>query len=158
MCEHYGIDFNKCQPKTKKGIKKLIGVWDIEDSYAMFKTIGAKRYIYEYASGSHKGELGLTCAGIDKKAALKYLLEKWDLSHEHVMFNFDYGLYLPPGKGGKMTVSYIDKPWEGFVKDYRGEEWYCEERSYVHMEQGSYYLTLTSEYIKLLQGVRDEYY
>lgn len=158
MCEYYDIDFNKCQPKTKKGIKKLIGVWDIEDSYTMFKTIGAKRYIYEYASGPHKGELGLTCAGIDKKAALKYLLQKWDLSHEHVMFNFDYGLYLPPGQGGKMTVSYIDKPWEGFVKDYRGEEWYCEERSYVHMEQGSYYLTLTSEYIKLLKGIRDEYY
>lgn len=154
MCDHYGIDFEKCQPKTKKGIKKLIGVWDIEDSYTMFKTIGAKRYIYEYASGPHKGELGLTCAGVNKKAALKYLLEKWDLSHEQVMFNFDYGLYLPPGQGGKMNVTYIDKPWAGFVKDFRGEEWYCEERSYVHMEEGSYYLTLTGEYMNFLKGLQ----
>ncbi len=155
MCDHYGIDFNKCQPKTKEGVKKLIGVWEIEDSYTMFKTIGAKRYIYEYGSGKHKGELGLTCAGVDKKAALKYLLEKWDLSHEQVMFNFDYGLYLPPGQGGKMTVSYIDKPWEGFVKDYSGEEWFCIERSFVHMEKGSYYLTLTGDYMNFLRGIKE---
>ena len=32
----------------RKGVKKIIGVWEIEDGYKRFKAVGAKRYIYEY--------------------------------------------------------------------------------------------------------------
>lgn len=152
MCIYYGIDFNKCQPKTIKGVKKLIGVWEIEDSYSKFKTIGAKRYIYEY---KESGELGLTCAGVNKKAALKYLLDKNNGSHYACMVDFDWGLYLPPGKGGKMSVTYIDKQDSAELVDYLGVPYNCYEKSFVHMEQGSYYLSLTKEYIDYIKGVRE---
>lgn len=152
MCMYHGIDFQKCQPKTIKGIKKLIGVWEIEDSYSKFKTIGAKRYIYEYKK---TGKLGLTCAGVAKKQALEYLLEKNNNSNFAAMVDFDWGLYLPAGKGGKMSVTYIDKEVSAELVDYLGVPYNCYEKSFVHMEQGSYYLSLTKEYLDYIQGIRE---
>ena len=70
MCNHYHIPFDYCQPLTKKGVKKLIGVWDREEDYLLFKTIGAKRYIYEHTDHS----LGLTVSGVSKNDALPYLM------------------------------------------------------------------------------------
>ena len=51
----------------------MIGVWDIEEGYKKFKTVGAKRYIYENQDGS----LGLTVSGLNKKFAIPYLLWKY---------------------------------------------------------------------------------
>lgn len=153
MCLYYGINFDKCRPKTIKGINKLIGVWEIEESYSKFKTIGAKRYIYEYKS---TGKLGLTCAGVSKKQALEYLLEKNNNSNFAAMVEFDWGLYLPAGKGGKMSVTYIDKEKDCELVDYLGIPYKCYEKSFVHMEQGSYYLSLTKEYLDYIAGIREE--
>lgn len=57
-------------PKTPKGKKKMIGVFEIEDSYKLFKTIGAKRYIYEYENG----KLLFTVSGVNKHYGVPYLL------------------------------------------------------------------------------------
>ena len=70
MCEHYNIPFELCEPKTKKGETKLIGVFDREDDYLLFKTIGAKRYIYEYENHFFT----MTVAGVSKNHAIPYML------------------------------------------------------------------------------------
>ena len=70
MCDYYKIPFEYCEPKTKKGIKKLIGVWDREEDYLLFKTIGAKRYMYEHVDHS----FNMTVAGVSKNDAVPYLL------------------------------------------------------------------------------------
>lgn len=70
MCLHYKIPFEMCEPMTKKGVKKLIGVWEDDGVYKKFKTIGAKRYIYEYESG----ELLFTISGVNKFYGVPYLL------------------------------------------------------------------------------------
>ena len=57
-------------PKTPKGKTKTIGVFEIEESYKYFKTIGAKRYIYEYENG----ELLFTVSGVNKHYGTPYLL------------------------------------------------------------------------------------
>lgn len=80
MCDFYHIPKSRVMPKTVKGAKKLIGVWEREEDYAKFRTIGAKRYLYEYASGA----LGLTVSGVNKNYALPYLL--------HHYCNLDYDL------------------------------------------------------------------
>ena len=80
MCDFYGIPKSRVMPKTVKGVKKLIGVWEREDDYVKFRTIGSKRYLYEYSSG----ELGLTVSGVNKNYALPYLL--------HHYCNIDYDL------------------------------------------------------------------
>lgn len=68
MCNHYNIPFERVHPKDQ-----MIGVWSIEPGYNYFRSAGAKRYIYENRDGS----LGLTCAGINKKMALPYLLYEY---------------------------------------------------------------------------------
>lgn len=73
MCKYWNIDYKLCKPKTVHGKTKIIGVWDIEDSYKTFKTIGAKRYIYEYPDGS----LNFTISGVNKTYGVPYLLTKF---------------------------------------------------------------------------------
>ena len=73
MCDYYGIKKSLVAPKNNDGVKQLIGVWDREEDYVKFRTIGAKRYLYEYASG----KLGLTVAGVNKNYALPYLIHKF---------------------------------------------------------------------------------
>ena len=80
MCSHYSIPFEKCSPKTKKGVTKCIGLWEIEDSYKRFKTIGAKRYIYQYSSSD---ELTFTVSGVNKKFAMPYLLYRFGGAKYH---------------------------------------------------------------------------
>lgn len=73
MCHALNIPSSLCHPKTKKGEKKTIGIWEIEESYRKFKTIGAKRYMYEYESG----ELLFTISGVNKHYGVPYLLKEY---------------------------------------------------------------------------------
>lgn len=73
MCLYYQIAYSKVAPKTLKGKTKLIGVWDIEEGYRYFKTLGAKRYMYEHESG----EFNITVAGVNKHTAVPYLLSEF---------------------------------------------------------------------------------
>ena len=73
VCKYWGIDPKLYQPKTKKGVKKMIGVFEREDDYKFFKTIGAKRYIYEYENG----ELLFTVSGVNKFFGVPYLLKTY---------------------------------------------------------------------------------
>lgn len=73
MCKYWKIDFNLCQPKTIDGEKKLIGVWEREETYRRFKAIGAKRYLFEYMDGS----LWFTISGVQKKTGVPYLLYEY---------------------------------------------------------------------------------
>lgn len=60
-------------PKTKSGVPKTIGVFEREENYATFKTIGAKRYIFEHESG----ELWFTISGVNKYYGVPWLLTKF---------------------------------------------------------------------------------
>lgn len=70
MCRFYHIDYAMCKPKTIKGVEKIIGVWEPDGVYKTFKTIGAKRYLYEYENG----ELNFTISGVNKHYGVPYLL------------------------------------------------------------------------------------
>lgn len=89
MCLHYQIPFSMCEPKTKKGEKKLIGIWEDDGMYKKFKTIGAKRYIYEYESG----ELSFTVSGVNKHYGVPYLLHAYtgvDDEESYSLFKLAY--------------------------------------------------------------------
>ncbi|MBO5957312.1 MAG: hypothetical protein J6Q39_07135 [Bacteroidales bacterium] len=79
MCRHYKIPFEYCEPKTKKGERKLIGVFEREEDYKLFKTIGAKRYIYEYDDNF----FNMTVAGVNKNWAIPYLLYNYGGEQYH---------------------------------------------------------------------------
>ena len=148
MCQHYDIDFSMCQPKTAKGVEKLIGVWDFEPGYAAFKAVGAKRYLYEYLDGS----LSMTVAGVNKKYAIPYLLSKYS-SHELIFNVFGDGMFIPEGHTGKQSLTYIDDVTTGSVTDYLGSTKLFFERSSIHMEPQSFYMSMIGDYLKFLEGV-----
>lgn len=183
MCDWYGIDKDMVAPKTKDGVPKLIGVWEREEDYAKFRTIGAKRYLYEYKSG----KLGLTVSGVNKNYALPYLLHKYcgfdyelcklaystdprlkeeskkalsqliemhtQRSYKPIFEVFDDALEIPAGYSGKSIHTYIDTMYACTVTDYFGESKTCFERSYTHLEPTGYYFSMAKEYLDYLSGI-----
>lgn len=160
VCNHYKIPFSKCVPKTKKGEPKMLGVWDREDGYLRFKTVGAKRYMYE----NPDGKLGMTVSGLNKRCALPYLLEENDNNHDVIFEKFGEGLFIPAmytGKDklthsgtGKNTLTYIEDEMAGTLVDYLGKKAKWHELSAIHMEPQSYFMSLIGDYIKYLEGVQ----
>ena len=151
MCNHYDIPYSACQPKTIKGEKKLIGVWDMEEPYYRFKTCGAKRYMYEYDDDNNT--IGLTVSGLNKKFAIPYLLSKWK-THAMLFEIFGEGLYVPPGHTGKQTITYIEHEDEGDLQDYTGLIGHYHELSAIYMEPQGYYMSILTEYKDFLEGVQ----
>ena len=150
MCNHYKIPFSMCKPKTVDGKEKLIGVWEMEKGYNRFKTVGAKRYIYENRDGS----LNLTVSGLNKKYAVPWLLKDNNNDYDIIFEKFGEGLYIPAGHTGKMTLTYIDKEIVGTLVDYQGNESTFHELSAIHMEPQSYFMSLVGDYIKYLKGIQ----
>lgn len=185
MCMHYKIPFEKCTPKTIKGVEKPLGVWDIERGYKRFKTIGAKRYLYQYEDNN---ELLMTVSGLKKTLTVPYLLyhycgqryetDEWletflaayagndesmnkvleefnsgRLSYDGIFYMFRHGLWIPPEFTGKLTMTYIDKPTVGVVKDYLGNVSIFNELSSTHSEKQDYTMTLSDAYSKFLSGL-----
>lgn len=150
MCVHYKIPFSKCKPKTKNGVEKLIGVWDMEEGYEMFKTVGAKRYIYV----ERNGKLNLTVSGLNKKFAVPWLLEEYNGDIDLIFERFGEGFFVPAGHTGKMSLTYIEDETYGTLVDYQGNVGVYNELSSVHMEPQSYFMSLVGDYIKYLEGVQ----
>ena len=89
MCKAQNIPFSMCAPKTIEGKTKVIGLWDIEHPYELFKTIGAKRYIYKYADTVGKdglvdyGEFSMTVAGVNKSSVIPFMLYRFSDERYH---------------------------------------------------------------------------
>lgn len=146
-CDYHGIDYSLIEPETIKGVKKPLGVWDFDGHYKRFKTLGAKRYMVEYDSG----EINITVSGLNKKAAVPYLLDKY--GKEHVFDAFTNNLYIPPEHTGKMTHTYIDEPREGYLTDYNGVTAHYREESAVHLSKQDYSLSISREYADYLSSI-----
>ena len=150
MCNHYGIPFSACKPKTKNGETKLIGVWEREEGYKRFKTVGAKRYMYEFEDGS----MSMTVSGLNKKFAMPYLMQENNNDKDLIFEKFGEGMFIPAGHTGKLTMSYIDDELKGTLVDYLGNKAPFHELSSIHMEPQSYFMSLVGDYIKFLKGVQ----
>lgn len=144
---YHKIDFELFQPKTIKGIKKLIGVWDWEtekEKYTRFKTLGAKRYMIE-----QDGKINITVAGVNKKTAVPYLVKTYG---NKIFDAFTNDLTIPKEYTGKMTHTYIDERRTGTITDYLGNTNTFDEYSGVHLENAEYSLSLSQAYIDFLKG------
>lgn len=158
-CYYHHIDIIRASPKTIKGESKPLGVWDFDGHYKRFKTLGAKRYMYEYDDG----EINLTVSGLNKKVAIPYLLEKYGKEHIFDVFtdnNLDDNGYepfvIPQGKSGRLVSTYIDDETSGIVTDYLGVQNTYHELSSVNLEETTYSLSLSKDYLMYLLGKRKD--
>ncbi len=134
----HGIEKDAVRPKTIKGEKKVLGEWDLDGKYLRFLTLGAKRYMMESEDG-----YSITVSGLNKKVAMPYILKA---SGGHPFDFFTDSMYIPAGKTGKMTHTYIDVETFGRVTDYLGNEGTYHEQSSVHLEPADYSLSIAREY------------
>lgn len=149
--KHLHVDPKEFSPLNKKKKRKTIGVWEYEGMYKRFKTLGAKRYLVEKEDGSYM----LTVAGVNKKKACEYMVKKWGDPFK----GFTHDLKVPPEYSGRLTLTYIDKPCDGYAKDYLGNKCVYHEESYIHMEPSEYNLTMSSEFrnfIYLIYGIKED--
>lgn len=178
MCAYYHIPAKYTRPKNQKGESIMIGVWDFEEPYTKFRTIGAKRYLYQHKSG----DLGLTTSGVNKYTALPYMIHKYcgvdydlcklayttderlkeeqkkaisqliamNINYDPVFEAFDDSLLIPAGYSGKLTHTYVDKEYASFIEDYQGHKTLVYEKSYTHLEPAEYNFSMAPEYIKFL--------
>lgn len=146
---YIGYPIERTRPKTIKGIEKPIGIWDYEGHYNSFKTLGAKRYIWQNDNGYQ-----MTIAGLNKKTGLEYLLSLE--SDDVTVFDlFTNDMYIPKGHTGKMIHTYIDEPRKGYIEDYQGNIAEYDEVSCLYMEDADYTLSIGREYANYLMGIRE---
>lgn len=147
---YLGIDESEYSPCNKYGDPKPIGVWEYEGTYSRFKTLGAKRYLYE-----KNGEYVLTVAGVNKKNACKYLQKMYSDPFD----GFNHEMCIPPDYSGRLTLTYIDEECIGVAKDYLGNVQEFHEDSYIHMEPSEYNLTMSDQYrgfLNIIFGIKED--
>lgn len=143
--KYHGFTMDRFEPKTIKGEPKLIGVWDFEGTYEKFKTLGAKRYLVQ-----KNGDITFTVAGCNKAALKKYMLKKYGL--EGVFDAFTRNLEIPPKETGKLTHTYIDREWEGYVIDYQGNWGHYYEKSAIHLEPARFKISMLDAFWDYVEG------
>lgn len=165
VSEYHGIPIEDFSPQTIKGVEKLIGVWEYEGTYGMFKTLGAKRYMYTTLNKkTYNEEINITVSGLNKKVVVPYLNKMFNVKKsrtyggrmkkiEKIFDFFNEGMYIPAGKTGKMTHTYIDDEVSGYVTDYQGNKAYYHEKSSIHLEDSDYKLSISEEYAEVLLDI-----
>ena len=162
--KYHNLDMELVKPKTIEGKEKLIGEWDHDGDYSYFKTLGAKRYMTV-----SKDTIVLTVSGLNKNYALPYILDQCGIKYEkqngkckmlgqpNIKKVFDFfseGMYIPKGKTGKNTHTYIDDEFGCVVQDYKGKYCKVHEKSCIHLDEADYKLSLTEDYLNFILGIR----
>ena len=148
MCEFHDIDFKTLSPKNIEGVEKMIGVWDYEGTYELFKTLGAKRYM------EFDGEnVMLTVAGLSKENGINYMLEQSDHNIDEVFKMFTDDLHIPASDTGKMTHTYLDEERVFNITDYKGVEVEVKAPSGIHLESVDFTLSISKNYGTFLNMV-----
>lgn len=146
VLESYGLDPEQSRPKNKKGEIKQIGIWDWEtehEPYTKFKTLGAKRYMYEQSDGLH-----ITIAGVSKKMGRDFIASQSD-----PFKFFDDDMFISKEYSGKLTHTYIDDERQGTMYDYNGKPMPYYEKSAVHLERSGYKMSLSEDFKDFCRGL-----
>ena len=150
LCNHYKFNVDLLKPKTKQGKEKMLGVWDYEGTYTRFKTLGAKRYLYQDGD-----KFQLTVAGLSKKNGIEYMIEQSNNEPLKVFSMFDDDLYIPASKTGKMTHTYLDFEQSYNVTDYLGNTTDIISLSGVHLEICEFTLSMSEMQKKYLSSLKN---
>ena len=144
----HSLDPKLIAPLTVKNVRKPLGVYEIDGKYKRFKTLGAKRYLYE----DMEGHINITVAGLPKKSGREFMAKYKD---PFKVFTKD--MSVPITEAGKQTATYIDYETEGHVIDYMGNEGTFHEMSSINLEPTSYSLSISGDYVNYLLSINDDF-
>lgn len=157
--DFYHLPVDSVEPKTIKGVKKPLGVWDFEGIYQSFKTLGAKRYVYSYIDKEDHNKLKLetTIAGLGKQQGAAYLLSLSDNDPSQAVKNFRNNFTVPKGKTGKLTHAYIEDMRQANITDFQGHTELVTALSGEHLEPASFTLSISKDFEDFLNGLGKGY-
>lgn len=146
VAKFYNIPFENFTPKTIKGGEQIPGLWDYEGTYSEFKTMGAKRYCYY-----ENGKFHITIAGLGKKAGAEFIENTAKALNISPFEIFNENMFVPKGKTGKLTHTYIDESFTTVMTDYLGNTCSVSEKSYIHLEECSFDMSISKDYINFIE-------
>lgn len=150
--EYYELNPSLLSPKTVEGESKPLGVWDYEGHYTRFKTLGAKRYLYE-----EDEQLYLTVAGLSKMNGINYMVEKCNNDFSKVFDMFTDDLFIPSENTGKNTHTYVDYTITEPIEDYIGNKQNVTSLSGVHLEPTNFSLSISDYFVKFYKMLQSGY-
>lgn len=162
VCKKYNFDINDFSPKDIHGVAHTIGLYDYDDHYAKFKTLGAKRYMVEYAKDSKHYKEGkinynLTVSGLNKKSAIPFLVNEAKKQKTSIFELFNDDMFISGEYSGKLLHTYIDERLEFDSIDYLGNKEHIITYSGVHLEPSSYSLSLADAYKNYINHIQTKY-
>lgn len=172
--KHMHVNIEDFSPVDIDGKVHPIGLWEMVEECApgkpilRFKTLGAKRYLFEYGDSRFK----FTCAGAGKYSSLVYLQNKelidkaeeelrvvkpQELKNESDPFDgFTKDLVIPEAYSGRLATYYGDDGCEGDQVDYLGNHYHFKELSYINLEPSKYHMSMSDQYVKYLMLLADK--
>jgi hypothetical protein len=129
---------NKAYATDKHGVIHHMGVFEYEDTYTEFSTLGAKKYVYR----TDDGILHATIAGVDKKSAPSELEEHGGITAFKTGFTFS--------KSGGTESVYNDTAYGDYIID--GHTLHITQN--VVIRPSTYTIGITDEYRRILADAR----
>lgn len=131
---------NKASAVDPNGKRHYLGVWEYEGIYKKFKTLGAKKYVYEEQDGS----VHVTIAGVNKEKGAEELAAHGGVTAFRPGFTFKTA-------GGLESV-YNDHPE---ISEIIREGKRIPITSNVYMYDSEYTVGITADYMRILSRARD---
>jgi hypothetical protein len=128
-------------PKQPSGKACTIGIWDFEEKYNEFITLGAKRYAYKDSTGTH-----VTVSGVNKKTGYKALHDDLSLFTDGLVFDYD--------TAGKLTSVYNDNQKKPIIRDYQGRVWKSNQKYGVALMPTEYNMGIDAAFSAYLEEVQ----
>lgn len=142
------LDFSMCTPATPAGVEKPLGIFDLEDEFTEFKTLGAKRYVYRPSTGKNAGKLVLTVSGINK-GAVDVLEDNIDNFQNGMVFHKDH----PSVKRNLVKYFYNNEPC--LLQEGKYDEYYCFTETGANIRPTSYTMG-ADDYCNYLEMMDDD--
>lgn len=149
-------------PRTVKGDRKPLGVFELDGVYDRFKALGAKRYATEKVIDGET-RFQLTVSGLSKKAGdhqvkLEDGTEEWASGYVTQQGGMDFfkdGMTIPKEHSGRLVHTYSDRHVHNRMADHNGEVAEVEQWGFVHLEAVEYRLSLSPDYAAFILREQD---
>lgn len=136
----------------KHGVQHLMGIFDDERPYKRFKTLGSKRYIYEYAVNEKDKKKGITSdhCHTTVAGAPKNLVDFLGETNDEKFINFKNNFTLPDCK---KTHTYTEDDTYTIIQDYTGKYDLVHITSGICITPADFTMKLTDQFIQFLEGM-----
>lgn len=138
----------------KYGRQHYMGIFEEERPYTRFKTLGAKRYIYEYAPDKKDIKKGITSPHCHTTVAgaPKNLVDFLGETNDEKFLNFTHNFSL---KKCKNTHTYTEHNFKYLVKDYKGVYKVCDIKSGICITPADFTMKMSDLFLEFLAGQVD---